>query len=173
MGSLWSIRWAWFLSARAREISAIISPMNLVFQCLFCYTQVSTNAEHITVFSVAVYFLVFHIPLLISFHEIDVVDRQFLDWFLTCELGYRLLVWEGLRLFCPPSSWPRPSGRPSFLPGAASEKVKVCKLMVKRRRDWAGESSLGLPPSFLALHTQSDVLSISVVQKKNNGLLAV
>ena len=109
--------------------------MNLVFQCLFCYTRVSTNTEHITVFSVAVYFLVFHIPLLIAFHEIDVVDRQFLDWFLTCELGYRLPVWEGLRLFCPPSSWPRE--RSSFFPARRSErKSESVQINGKNEERW-------------------------------------
>lgn len=57
-------------------MSAIISPMNLVFQCLFCYARVSTNTAHTSLSSFAVYFLVFHIHLQISFHEIDVVDHH-------------------------------------------------------------------------------------------------
>ena len=125
--------------------------MNLVFQCLFCYTRVSTNTTHITVFSFAVYFLVFHIPLLISFHEKDLVIIKFerpLSWLISNlervpiarvhgrDWGYffRLLL---------------DRQRSSFFPATRGErKCEIMQINGKRRRDGAGERKFFLRSGF-------------------------
>lgn len=138
----------------------------------------STNTTHITVFSFAVYFVVFHIPLLISFHEKDFVIIKFerpLSWLISNlervpiarvhgrDWGYffRLLL---------------DRQRSSFFPATRGErKSESVQINGKKEERWARReeifSSLGLPPSFVALHTQSDVLSISVTRSLASSAL--